>query len=172
MTRPISGARASSPRNRTRWNRRRRERGDAGSAPVELAVVVPLLVMLLLFVVLCGRLVSAQLDLDAAAHGAARAASIARTPAAAEAAARRTALDTLAARGVTCRQPQVTVDTGGLRPGGVVTVTVACTVPLADLTLLGVPGSRTASATATSPMDRWRSVALGFRNSDVRGASR
>jgi Flp pilus assembly protein TadG len=129
---------------------------------VELTVVVPLLVMLLLFVVLCGRLVSAQLDLDAAAHGAARAASIARTPAAANAAARRTALDTLVARGVTCRQPRITVDTGGLRPGGVVTVTVACTVPLSDLTLLAVPGSRTESSTATSPIDRWRSVSLGF----------
>ncbi len=29
---------------------------------------------------------------------------------------------------------------------------------LADLTLLGVPGSRTASSTATSPVDRWRSL--------------
>ena len=162
MTGPITGARGDSPRNRPGRSCRYHGRGDGGSAPVELTVVVPLLVMLLLFVVLCGRLVSAQLDLDAAAHGAARAASIARTPAAANAAARRTALDTLAARGVTCRQPQVTVDTGGLRPGGVVTVTVACTVPLADLTLLGVPGSRTESSTATSPIDRWRSKGLRF----------
>jgi len=158
MTRPVTGAHRGSPRNRRKPTCRRCDRGDRGSAPVELAVVVPLLVMLLLFVVLCGRLVSAQLDLDAAAHGAARAASIARTPAAADTAARSTALDTLAARGVTCRQPQVMVDTGGLQPGGVVTVTVACTVPLADLTLLGVPGSRVASATATSPVDRWRSL--------------
>jgi len=157
MTKPITIAGGDSQRALSRWSRRR-GRGDGGSAPVELAVVVPLLVMLLLFVVLCGRLVSAQLDLDAAAHGAARAASIARTPAAADAAARRTALDTLAARGVTCRQPRITVDTGGLRPGGVVTVTVACTVPLSDLTLLGVPGSRIESSTATSPIDKWRSL--------------
>jgi len=161
MTSQPTGA-GSLQREPSRWSRRRRHRDDRGSAPVELAMVVPLLVMLLLFVVLCGRLVSAQLDLDAAAHGAARAASIARTPAAADAAARRTALNTLAARGVTCRQPRITVDTGGLRPGGVVTVTVACTVPLSDLTLLGVPGSRVASSTATSPVDRWRSNGLGF----------
>jgi len=57
-----------------RW-RRLAERRDAGSSTVELAILTPLLVGLLLFVVFCGRLVSAQLDLDAAAHGAARAAS-------------------------------------------------------------------------------------------------
>jgi len=138
-----------------RW-RRLAERRDAGSSTVELAILTPLLVGLLLFVVFCGRLVSAQLDLDAAAHGAARAASISRSVSGADADARRTALDTLAARGVTCRQPTITVDTGGLRPGGVVTVTVSCTVPLADLALISVPGTRVVSATSASPVDLWR----------------
>ena len=140
---------------RDRW-RHLTGRGDTGSSTVELAILAPLLVGLLLFVVLCGRLVSAQLDLDAAAHGAARAASISRTMSGADADARQTALDTLAARGVTCRQPTITVDTGGLRPGGVVTVTVSCTVPLSDLALISVPGTRVVSATSTSPVDLWR----------------
>ncbi|MEV0611144.1 TadE/TadG family type IV pilus assembly protein [Polymorphospora rubra] len=130
--------------------------GDRGSSTAEAAVVTPLLVAILLFVVLCGRLVSAQMDLDAAASAAARSASLARTDTAARAAADRTARETLAARAVTCRQVTVTVDTGGLRPGGAVTVTVACTVPLSDLALLSVPGSRTVRATATSPVDVWR----------------
>jgi Flp pilus assembly protein TadG len=129
---------------------------DAGSAAVELVLLTPLLVVLLLFVVLCGRLASAKLDLDAAAHAAARAASIARTVPAATTDARRTALDTLAARQVTCTEPTVTVDTAGLRPGGVVTVTVACVVPLRELALLAVPGSRAVSGTATSPVDVFR----------------
>ena len=135
--------------------------GDAGSSTAEAVLVTPLLVAVLLLVVLCGRLVSAQMDLQAAASAAARSASIARSEAAARVEADRTARETLAARGVTCQQVTVNVSTGGLRPGGAVTVTVACTVPLADLALLAVPGSRTVQATATSPVDVWRGVAVG-----------
>lgn len=130
--------------------------GDRGASTTEAALLTPLLVAVLLFVVLCGRLVSAQMDLDAAASAAARSASLARTDAAARAEADRTARETLAAHAVTCQQVSVTVSTGGLRPGGAVTVSVACTVPLSDLALLSVPGSRTTRATATSPIDVWR----------------
>ncbi|GAA4466322.1 TadE/TadG family type IV pilus assembly protein [Phytohabitans houttuyneae] len=143
--------------------------GDAGSSTAEAVLVTPLLVAVLMLVVLCGRLVSAQIDLQAAASAAARSASIARSEAAARVEADRTARDTLAARGVTCRQVTVTVSTGGLRPGGAVTVTVSCTVPLADLALLSVPGSRTVQASATSPVDAWRGVALGLANADRSG---
>jgi Flp pilus assembly protein TadG len=134
-------------------------------------LLTPLLVAVLLLVVLCGRLVTAKMDLQAAASAAARSASIARSDAAARAEADRTARETLAARGVTCQQVTVTVATGGLRPGGAVTVTVACTVPLADLALLAVPGSRTVQATATSPVDVWRGVAFGFTIPDRFGGT-
>ncbi|WP_326549957.1 TadE/TadG family type IV pilus assembly protein [Micromonospora sp. NBC_01813] len=130
--------------------------GDRGTSTTEAALVTPLLVAVMLFVVLCGRLVSAQMDLDAAASAAARSASLARTDAAAHAAADHTARETLAARAVTCQQVSVTVATGGLQPGGAVTVTLACAVPLSDLALLSVPGTRTVTATATSPIDAWR----------------
>ena len=149
-----------------RW-RRVAASGDAGSSTAEMALLTPVLVMVLLFVVLCGRLVAAQMDLDTAASSGARSGSIARTDAAAKAEAERTARDTLAARGVTCQQATVTVMTNGLRPGSAVTVTVSCVVPLADLLLLGVPGSRTVSATATSPVDQWRGTALGFTNAEA-----
>lgn len=138
------------------WGQRLVRSGDAGSSTVELVLLTPLLVALLLFVVFCGRLVTAQLDLDAAAHGAARAASIARTPGTATTDAQRTALETLAARGVTCGQPEITVNTDGLRPGAAVTVTVSCHVPLSDLGLIAVPGTRVVTATSSSPVDLWR----------------
>jgi Flp pilus assembly protein TadG len=140
---------------RRRW-RQVRATGDAGSSSAEAALLTPLLVMVLLFVVLCGRMASAQIDLNAAASNGARAGSLARTEGAARTNAQRAALDTIAARGVTCRQPAVSVTTGGLRPGGAVTVTISCSVRMSDLTLLGVPGSRSVSATATSPVDVWR----------------
>jgi Flp pilus assembly protein TadG len=123
--------------------------------------LTPLLVGLLLFVVLCGRTVSVQLDVDAAAHDAARAASIARTIPAATTGARDAALATLTARTQDCPTPSITVNTGGLRPGGVVTVSVTCQVPLRDLALLGVPGTRTVSSTASSPIDVFRGISLG-----------
>ncbi|MER7273508.1 TadE/TadG family type IV pilus assembly protein [Dactylosporangium sp. NPDC000244] len=143
-----------------RW-RRVAATGDAGSSTVEVTLLTPLVVGLLLFVVLCGRLASVQLDVDAAASSAARTGSIARTESAARIQAEQTARDTLAARGLTCSDATVTVTTGGLRPGGAVTVSVSCRVPLADLVLLGVPGSRVVTATATSPIDQWRGVAVG-----------
>ena len=130
--------------------------GDAGSSTTEAVIAAPLLIMFVLLVVLCGRLVSAQMDLNAAASSAARSGSIARTQAAAQAEAQRNALATLAARGVTCRDQNVSVSIGGLQAGAAVTVTVSCRVPLSDLLLLGVPGSKTVSASSTSPIDQWR----------------
>lgn len=134
-------------------------RPDAGASTAEMALLTPLLIMLLLLVVMCGRLAAAQIDVDAAASSGARSGSIARSNGAAVAGAERTARDTLAARGVICQGITVRVDTGGLRPGGAVTVTVSCRVRLADLVLLGVPGSRVVESTATSPVDQWRGVA-------------
>ncbi|WP_285691333.1 TadE/TadG family type IV pilus assembly protein [Actinoplanes sp. NBRC 103695] len=128
---------------------------DAGASTAEMALLTPLLIMLLLLVVLCGRLASAQIDTDAAASSGARSGSLARSQAAAVAGAERTARASLAAQGVTCQSTEVSVSTGGLRPGGAVTVTVSCRVRLSDLVLLKVPGSRVVQSSATSPIDQW-----------------
>ena len=137
-----------------RW-RRLMEAPDAGASTAEMALLTPLLIMLLLLVVLCGRLAAAQIDVAAAASSGARSGSIARSHGAAVAGAKRTALESLSARGVTCQSTDVQVSTGGLRPGGAVTVTVSCRVRLSDLVLLGVPGSRVVESSATSPIDEW-----------------
>jgi Flp pilus assembly protein TadG len=54
---------------------------------VEFVFMAPLLIMLLLFIVLAGRVVEAHGEVDGAARDAARAASIAQSPTAAQAAA-------------------------------------------------------------------------------------
>ena len=128
---------------------------DAGASTAEVALLTPLLLMLLLLVVLCGRLAAAQIDVDAAASSGARSGSLARSQAAAVAGAERTARASLASRGVTCESTDVHVSTGGLRPGGAVTVTVSCRVRMSDLVLLKVPGSRVVQSSATSPIDQW-----------------
>jgi Flp pilus assembly protein TadG len=122
----------------------------------ELTVLTPLLLMMLMFVVLCGRLAGTRLRLDDVAHQAARAASAARTVAGAQSDAQSTAHAALAAAGISCRTLRVTVDTAGLQPGSTVTATVSCTVGLGDLSLLAVPGSKQLAASFTSPVDVYR----------------
>ena len=56
-----------------------------------------------------------------------------------------------------CLTLTTTVDTTDFAPGGTVTVTVACEASMADVTLLGVPGRRTFTATATEVIDTYRS---------------
>ncbi|KOX19285.1 pilus assembly protein TadE [Saccharothrix sp. NRRL B-16348] len=115
--------------------------------------------MLLVFVgVVAHRGVDARIRLDDAAHQAARAASIERTPAAATLAAQITATGALASAGVACRSVSVDTATGGLIPGGTVTVTVSCAVDFGDALILGVPVGKTLSSSAAEPVDVWRST--------------
>jgi Flp pilus assembly protein TadG len=140
------------------WGRRHR-RGDAGSAAVELTLLAPLLILLLLFVVACGRLVQTRLRLDDAAHAAARSASLARDAAAAVRTANTTARAALSPTGATCSAVTVTTDTSHFIPGGQVRVTVTCRTDLADLSGLRLPGSTTQTVSFTSAIDTFRSVA-------------
>jgi Flp pilus assembly protein TadG len=131
---------------------------ERGSAATEFAIVVPLLLIFVLFMVLAGRLALAHGEADNAARDAARAASVARSAGQATSNARQTAAATLTTAGISCRSFSVAADTTLFRPGGAVTVQVACTAALHDLGLLGVPGSRTLHGRYTAPVDRYRSV--------------
>lgn len=131
---------------------------DRGSATVELAVLTPLLVVLLLFVVAVGRLVLASQEVEAAAADAARAASIASSPSSATSAATEAASADLSGEGVSCSSFGAVVDTQDFVPGGTVGVHLTCTASLAGLSLLRLPGSETLSSVATAPIDLYRSL--------------
>ncbi len=128
-------------------------RDDDGSATMELVLVIPVLLLMLLFLVLCYRISDAKLRLADAAHQAARAASIALTPAQAVTDARTTAQAALADAGVSCVQLTVDTDPAGLAPGTLVHVTITCTTHLDDLALLATPGTAALHAQATSLVD-------------------
>ena len=133
---------------------------DRGSATVEIVLLTPVLAVMLLFIVFCGRLAGCTLRLNDVAHQAARAASLARTVTSANNDARMIAAASLAEAGITCQTLAVTVTTtAGLQPGSTVNVDVMCTVGLSDLALLGVPGSKTVAASFSSPVDIFRSAA-------------
>lgn len=137
-----------------------RLRDDRGFGAVETAIVVPILFIVLMLMVAAARVASANLDVDSAASAAARAASIERSGATAGGAAREAATSTLNENEMNCAGLDIAPDTSGFNstPGArsSVTVTVTCTVPLADLSLPGAPGSKTITASSTSPIDRFR----------------
>jgi len=128
---------------------------DTGSVAVEIALGVPISVLVLFLVIAAFHLSRATVDVNSAAAAGARAGSLSRSPAAAAAAARTAATTTLAGQ---CAAVSVEVDTSNFRRGGTVTVAVACTVTTRGLTGIGIPGSVTTRAASTSPVDVYRSV--------------
>ncbi len=131
-------------------------RVEDGSASVEMVLLTPALLVLLLLVVGGGRLAGTRGQVDAAARDAARAGTVARSPGDARRDALEAARTRLDTGSVGCRALTVAVDTDGFRAGGQVVTTVTCTVDLGDLTFLGVPGTRTVTATAVEPVDTFR----------------
>jgi len=136
-----------------RWGRDGAERGSVSA--MEMIMLAPVFLMLFLFVVFCGRLINVKGVIEGAARDGARAASIARSAADAE-----TAADTAFAEDLSTL-PLADCDTGsqnatGWAPGGEVAVDLICTVRLADLALLGVPGTKTISVHHAAPVDEFR----------------
>lgn len=138
---------------------RRWKGGQAGVAAVELTLLTPVLVAALLFVVGLGRIVTARGDVEAAARDGARAASLARDPARADELARAAAERSLTGGGVRCRSLDVHTDTGAWTAEAMVAVEVACTVELADVALLGLPGSKELRSRFVAPLDVYRGAA-------------
>jgi Flp pilus assembly protein TadG len=129
---------------------------EHGSAAVELVLLTPVLVALLLFVVMVGRLEAARGTVDAAARDAARAASVARSPAAAQTAAIAAANASTRTAGLHCESLAVDI-AGDATAGTMIAATVTCTVPLGDLALgLHIPATRTITAHFVAPVDQYR----------------
>ena len=137
-------------------------RDDRGSESVELAILLPVGILVLAMLVIGARIALAGDRVSGVAGIAARDASLARSAAAAQQTATASATEALADRNLHCADVQVSVDTSGFdsAPGvpASVTVAVACTVDLSDIGVTGLPGSRTLRDTATSPLDPARDL--------------
>ena len=134
----------------------RSQHPETGSVAVETAIVAPAFVFLLLLVVFAGRVSHAEATVVRSSSEAARAASLEHDPAAARTAAIDVATENLSAADVSCDPLSIDVDTSNLRPGGDVRVTVRCVADMSDVTLVGVPGTRTFEATSIEVVDRFR----------------
>jgi TadE-like protein len=120
---------------------------ERGSMAVEFVILAPLMILLMLFLVLCGRVIEAHGQVDGAARDAARAASIARTLGQATAGARQAARGDLNGW---CAGNAPTATVNGFGPGsGQVTVIVTCRVSLQFISF----GSIRVTGSAVAPLD-------------------
>jgi Flp pilus assembly protein TadG len=140
----------------------RRWRDDRGSESVELAILLPVGLLVLAMLVIGARIALAGDRISGVAGIAARDASLARSVAAAQQTATASATEALADRNLHCADVQVAVDTSAFSsaPGApaAVTVAVACTVDLSDIGVAGLPGSRMLRDSASSPLDPARDL--------------
>ena len=142
----------------------KRQRDERGMTTVEVAVLAPVIMVLLLFIVYLGRVATTEQKVQSAARDAARAATIALTRDDAAAAVEATLNENLGAMRTGCvlaplNLTAIALDTGeaGDWDLGTIQVRITCTIPTADLGLLAIPGTKTFTAVATEPVDAWRS---------------
>ncbi|MER8160042.1 TadE/TadG family type IV pilus assembly protein [Streptomyces sp. NPDC094472] len=135
-------------------------RRDRGSYAVETAILAPVLIGILGLMIAFGRVADADGAVDSAARAAARAASLERDAGTAQSKAQSAASRSLDGGGVTCQTSSVTVDTSGyaldVGEDASVTATISCSASLSDIGLPGLPGSKTLTASWTSPIDTYR----------------
>jgi Flp pilus assembly protein TadG len=133
-------------------------RTDTGSMTVELVVLTPVLFLLALMMLVFGRVSAAQQQVTESARAGAQAAAVQPTKAAAQYAAVLSAVYGYTDRAHLCPDAQISTNVGNFVAGGSVSVTVVCHVALSDLSIPGVPGTTTVQATASAPIDPYRSV--------------
>ena len=132
----------------------RDERGDGDV--VGMMFLVPLVFGVVLLFVFLGRQGAAAQGATHAAHVAAVAASHQRDAGSAQVAAHLAAASTLSAAGTACAGgPAVTVTADRWEPGGVVTVTVSCTVERHDLGAIDAP-ARTLRGSSRAVLDHYK----------------
>ncbi len=133
---------------------------ERGSNAAEMVILTPIIVMLILVLVAAGRTALADNATQSAAYAAARAASLSRDSATATTNAQDAARRAMDQAGIACTNITVNVDASGLNTAigttGSVSASVNCDVNLSDIAIPGLPGSRTMTSSAVSPVDAYR----------------
>lgn len=137
-------------------DRRVLDHEDRGAAEVVAAIMIaPVVVGFTVLVFFLGRQVESRASVRTAADSAAQAAARQRDPAAADAAARQTAVDMLRDSSTCAGGPTVVVDLSDFRPGGIVSVDITCTTGNDDLAAVAAP-SRTFTGHGAAVIDTYR----------------
>jgi hypothetical protein len=128
---------------------------------VSMLFIIPLAFGVVMLFVFLGRQGSSAEGVTHASHVAAVAAARQRSADAAQSAAVQAATSTLSAAGTACSGgPDVAVSADRWAPGGVVTVTVTCSVATGDLDAIGAP-ARTLHGSSRAVIDTYRGFSEG-----------
>lgn len=134
---------------------------EQGDQAVSLILIAPVIMLILGSFIGLGRIALADMEVQTAANAAARAATLSQTQHAAQSSAHATATATLAQRGIRCTNLKINTSTNALNnasnPLATVNTTISCTVNLSDVSVPGLPGTRTITASGKSPVDIHRS---------------
>ena len=137
-------------------------RDERGSSAVETLIMVTAAMSLVLIVVASGRYVDGSAQASDAAYAAARAASLQTAPGPGYTAGRKAARQSLAARGKSCQNLQISFADTNFTPGGNLVVEVTCTVNLLDTGVLGrqlgLQPQRSFTERAVVPIETYRNV--------------
>jgi Flp pilus assembly protein TadG len=140
--------------------RRRSSHRDRGAADaLGIVLVAPVAIGLALLVVFLSRQVDSRAQVRTAAESAAQAAAQERSPAAAEVAAHQVVAAMLTDPD-TCSSPSAVVDLTQFAAGGIVAVTVSCSVSDRGIELIAPtdPAQRRFTVTASATIDRYRAT--------------
>jgi Flp pilus assembly protein TadG len=137
-----------------------RWRDERGMLALEFAILAPILLVLLLFLMACGRYFQTSSILENAARDGARAATQARTAAGAQDVVNRAVTRSMDQRvAESCKNSvQGVITTADFTAGAPITVQVTCTIDYRDLGLLGMNDDVTISRSFTSTLDAYRGV--------------
>jgi Flp pilus assembly protein TadG len=136
----------------------RRGSDERGSLTVELVILAPILLVVVLATLVFGRLSEARQQVIEASRAGAEAAAVLPTVGTAQWVGSINSAINLIGRTHTCAHVSIAIDTAHFVPGGYVTARVTCVVQLSDIGFPGLPGTTTVTASATAPIDPYRSV--------------
>jgi Flp pilus assembly protein TadG len=135
-----------------------RARSERGSLAVEMAIIVPSILLIFGLIFAYGRAASVNGYLESATRDAARAATLARSFAEAEERAEEIVHEATDGLPQACQDSMVVDLIGPFTPGEPITVTTSCSYGLDDIGLPGAPGTISPESSFTSMLDPYRGV--------------
>ena len=139
-------------------SRATRRRDERGSLAVEMAIIVPSLLLIFGLIYAYGRAAGVNGTLEAGTRDAARSATIARSYDEAQQRARNVVRTAIADLPKSCRDSVRVEVSPNFFPGEPITVDATCDYKMSDLGLPGVGGDITARSSFTSMLDPHRGI--------------
>jgi Flp pilus assembly protein TadG len=125
---------------------------------LEMVILAPVLLLLFMFLLACGRYFQTSSLLESAARDGARSASQARSLPEAQARVDQAVTSTMSQAIKSCKTTASGSITTGFVAGSPLSVEVSCTINYRDLGLLGLGGDTTITKRFTSSLDPYRGV--------------